>query len=39
MCVNDYLMANDYKSIALPAELQGHNGFLLRNLKLIKNFF
>ena len=23
MCVNDYLMANDYKSIALPAELQG----------------
>ena len=24
MCVNDYLMANDYKSIALPAELQGH---------------
>ena len=29
----------DYKSIALPAELQGLNGFLLRNLKLIKNFF
>ena len=23
MCVNDYLMTNDYKSIALPAELQG----------------
>ena len=22
----------DYKSIALPAELQGHNRFLLRNL-------
>ena len=29
----------DYKSIALLAELQGHNEFLLRNLKLIKNFF
>ena len=44
--VRVYLMLNavsvntiDYKSIALPAELQGHSGFLLRNLKLIKNFF
>ena len=44
--VRVYLMLNavsvntiDYKSIALPAELQGHNRFLLRNLILIKNFF
>ena len=44
--VRVYLMLNavsvntiDYKSIALPAELQGHICFLLRNLKLIKNFF
>ena len=28
----------DYKSIALPAELQGHNCFVLRNHKLIKSF-
>ena len=39
MCVLDNWVGYDYKSIALPAELQGHNGFLLRNLKLIKNFF
>jgi len=44
--VRVYLMLNalcvkpiDYKSIALPAELQGHNRFLLRNVKLIKIFF
>ena len=38
MCVNDYLMANDYKSIALPAELQGHIvslKFLLLKIKKI----
>jgi len=38
-CACDLLKGNDYKSIALPAELQGHKGFLLRNLELIKNFF
>jgi len=36
---DDYLKTTDYKSIALPAELQGHSCFLLRNHKLIKNFF
>jgi len=39
MCVLDNWVGYDYKSIALPAELQGHNRFLLRNLRLIKNFF
>ena len=24
MCADDYLKTTDYKSIALPAELQGH---------------
>ena len=39
MCVLDNWVGYDYKSIALPAELQGHIRFLLRNLKLIKIFF
>jgi hypothetical protein len=39
MCVLDNWVGYDYKSIALPAELQGHNGFLLRKPELIKNFF
>ena len=30
MCVLDNWVGYDYKSIALPAELQGHNAFLLR---------
>ena len=29
----------DYKSIALPAELQGHNNFVLIILSLINIFF
>jgi hypothetical protein len=39
MCVLDCWVGYDYKSITLPAELQGHNRSLLRNLRLIKNFF
>ena len=38
-CACDLLKGNDYKSIALPAELQVHNRSLLRNFRLIKNFF
>ena len=39
MCVLDNWVGYDYKSIALPAELQGHIRLIVRNLKLIKNFF
>ena len=39
MCACERLKPIDYKSIALPAELQGRNWFLLINLKLIKIFF
>jgi hypothetical protein len=31
-CVRFRMKSFDYKSIALPAELQGQNRFLLRNL-------
>jgi|ETNmetMinimDraft_13_1059891.scaffolds.fasta_scaffold30917_2 hypothetical protein len=41
-CVNKKMkvrMKNDYKSIALPAELQGHERFCNLILKIIKIFF
>ena len=41
-CVNNKMkvrMNVDYKSIALPAELQGHEMFCNRILEIIKIFF